>query len=104
MSLLSWTKRLIGVCCAICFLLLVWAMAEFLRGVLSDPYVSMNAIRMMLLASFASGALLFGTAGLSLLTGKYQKNRKNLHRVWFVLAALAIIFFMTVWSVASTTP
>lgn len=104
MNLLLWTKRFIGVCCVSFFLLFVWLLIGTIHGILYDPYVAINIIIIMLLASFASGTLLFGTAGLSLLTGKYHKHKQTLHRIWLVLGALTFFLFLLAFGASVPVP
>ena len=100
-KLASWIKSFIGICCICCFLLLAWALSEIFRGILYDPYTSLNRLTIMLIASFVSGSLLFSTAGISLLTGRYHEHKRAYQLVWLFLSTLAIVLFLYVWIDAS---
>ena len=95
MNLLLWTKRFIGACCACLFLIFMWILAEFIRNAVETPYGSIFDLGpMSLLISILCGALLFGTAGAALLTGKYQEHRSTLAWNWYALGFLTIFFFL----------
>ena len=72
----------------------MWILAEFVRNAVETPYGSIFDLGpMSLLISILCGALLFGTAGAALLTGKYQEHRSTLAWNWYALGFLTIFFF-----------
>lgn len=105
MNLLVWAKRFIGVCCVCLFLFFMWLLIGYTRSILENMTSLrgiFNLIVIALLTSLTSAALLFGTAGASLLTGKYQKHRYTLHRTWLILGLLSFFLFLSVLSAVPT--
>lgn len=80
----------------------MWLLSVITDGILHDPYVTMNVVTVALLVSFSSGALLFGTAGASLLIGGYSKHKQTFHRLWLILGLLAFFLFLGVFSTVPT--
>ena len=104
MDLLLWTKRFIGVCCVCLFLIFIWLLQGYTRSALESPYGSIFDFGVIaLLASLVCGALLFGTAGATLLTGKYHEHRSILGWSWLVLGFLTVIFFFLALSATAPT-
>jgi len=96
----SWTRALIGICCV---LPLLWLVPEVVLSLLYDPYVTLTTTRSIVLhLSLASGFLLLGAMGASLLTGKYDEHQKAFHRIWLALGVLAAILFISVWIPVTT--
>ena len=44
-----------------------------------------------------SGFLLFGSIGMSLLTGEYHKHRKAFHRIWLFVGVFAVVTILWSW-------
>jgi hypothetical protein len=93
----SWIKYFIGICCIGCFLLLVWGTLVTLHDILNYRYIDLDRLSIMLIAGLVSGSLLFSTAGIALLTGRYREHKRACQLVWLLLSILAIILFLYVW-------
>lgn len=98
----SWVRVFIGICCICCFLFLAWGILVIFYEILSDPYADFNRLSTMLIASLVSGSLLFSTAGVTLLTGRYREHKRVFQLLWLVLSILAIVLLLYVWIDAST--
>lgn len=93
----SWLGTVVGVCCICCFVLLTSGILVIFYLILSNAYTSLNRLSILLIASFASGSLLFGTAGMTLLTSRYREHKRVFQLVWLILGILAIILLLAFW-------
>lgn len=56
-----------------------------------DPYVMINFTTIILFSGFISLIIVFGSAGISLVTGEYNNHQKTLHRVWLILCVFTVM-------------
>ena len=81
----------------------MWLLQGYTRSALESPYSGIFDFGVIaLLASLVCGALLFGTAGTALLTGKCQEHRSTLGWSWLALGILTIFFFALALSTVPT--